>query len=437
MVDDRESRQPHPDLLQSMVPPRMSASVVKNSNQRVLFRRLHQSRWYAFLPSDSPSGDFETGLSANTDVRILPAANITEMLGSLEAGWVGGIALLIDQPFPLLHVHQGHWLETVIPLWESVGRRQKHFTGNVVLWGSRASSLSDWMNATLSVALTPIEKKQGGPENSLKFDFIDSKALEKIPSNLWIGFEKLMVIRDRYTHPQAKNGFLAQGHGNAWNRDGCQRFVRNDIEVGFEEEVSAREFSSAAFQSQTLAVQHPSQSTGLPKTITVISSFNSQEAIENMDAVLGMLWRVARSIGWRVRPFMVDSHTPFSSFLAVMRRTGLLVGRHSHLLSNAIFLPPGGALFEFIPYNVEWGGVTLLNRNLSLSADQLGYSAWRADDPRWAVYRNRQDANYKGWTAGQCQSRECLAAHERAGLVVDIATVEKKLRDFIEKHMKP
>jgi hypothetical protein len=118
-----------------------------------------------------------------------------------------------------------------------------------------------------------------------------------------------------------------------------------------------------------------------------------------------MLWRVAAKRGWMVRHFTATAAAPFSEHVLAMSQTGLLISRHGPLLANAMFLPPGGAVYELLPYNWEWQGLSRLYKNLTRSTGVLHHFAWRPKQPKWAVYHNDADAKFSSWNATECSGK--------------------------------
>lgn len=124
--------------------------------------------------------------------------------------------------------------------------------------------------------------------------------------------------------------------------------------------------------------------------------------------VTAMLWRVAARHGWTVRSFTATPTAPFADHVAAAAATGLLVSRHGALVANALWLPPGAATYELLPYNWEWQQTSQLYRNVTRSARVLGHFAWRPRDARWAAYESADDARFAPWTASECHSK-CVA----------------------------
>ncbi len=66
--------------------------------------------------------------------------------------------------------------------------------------------------------------------------------------------------------------------------------------------------------------------------------------VVNNAEVLASLRDLGSALGMKVRPYTVTTQAHFTSYVATMAKTGVLVARHGPLLGNAVFLPPGGCM---------------------------------------------------------------------------------------------
>lgn len=124
------------------------------------------------------------------------------------------------------------------------------------------------------------------------------------------------------------------------------------------------------------------------------------------DELVAALWKVAKDNGWRVRQFTATPEAPFASHVSTMARTGVLVARHGATLASSFLLPSGAAVYELLPYNWEWRNLNQIYRNMTRSTGRLHHFAWRATDPKWAVYAEPQDySRYAHFRASECTSR--------------------------------
>lgn len=121
--------------------------------------------------------------------------------------------------------------------------------------------------------------------------------------------------------------------------------------------------------------------------------------------VMAMLWQVAATYGWKVRPLTITNAAPFASHVTAMSETGILMARHGPSIADAVFLPAGAAVYELLPYNWEWRQISELYRNITRSGGELHHYAWRANAAKWANYPTLDDERYSTWTAAECVSR--------------------------------
>jgi hypothetical protein len=175
-----------------------------------------------------------------------------------------------------------------------------------------------------------------------------------------------------------------------------------------------------------------------PKVVTVLLYPPGHPPVSNHLDLVDLLENVTEPLGMRVRTVSVTPEAPLASHLAAASTTGLLVGRHGPLLASAsLFLPPGAAVLELLPYKWDWRDMSRLYVNMTAAARgpsrPLHHWAWRATDAKWCRYSGGEGEalRYGGWTASECTARDCLLAHAKAGLQVDLEAV----RALLEKRL--
>lgn len=301
----------------------------------------------------------------------------------------------------------GHWAEILAPAYSVLANRhwtaglkpgQHHHLDAILLSNLRRDQLQglDWVEDMLQLTVVPALPEDGSTPRIIYADELD--LMDKAG---WLAFEHIIVAHDRYTHPEGRGGFSNAEH--------------------------ARAFREAAYKHA--GINMPAVA---PKTITMLTAVGG-EPVANVPEVTAALHDVGRALGLRVRPFSVTPGAPFSSFVAAMARTGVLVSRHGPLLANTMFLPPGAVVLELLPYNWDWKGISEIYVNLTRSLGDVHHLAWRARHPRWAQYNNIDEQRYADWTAEECSSRDCLEVHARASMVADAATLQEMLIDFLPK----
>ncbi|PSC75577.1 hypothetical protein C2E20_1509 [Micractinium conductrix] len=434
---------------------------------------FHVQRFFAVLPPEqlgrySPERNPDVPFSQNIAAGKLPFADPSLHFHNIQAGVLRGTCLWIDFPFPAFPENMGHWAEVLLPVYSALvegawAQRPPQASGND--WnataagggadggaseggasgaggssgseGSGASSsegssggggggLSEadavlsavifpnlrreqvkgltWVMDMLKLTLKPGLRGRAMPR-VLFFD-----ELEALNATAWLGFQRVLMVRTRYSHPEGRSGFAKPEHADA--------------------------FRQTAYAAANVTLGGPAWEERVPPpTITYLMAMNHEPVVNNGE-VLEALREVGDALGLAVRPYSVTPGAAFPSFVASMAKTGVLVARHGPLLANAMFLPPGAVVLELLPYNWEWHGISEIYLNLTRSVGGLHHFAWKANSSEWVMYLESEDAKYSHWTSDECSSRYCLEAHARAGMIVDTDTVKRALLDVLPRVLK-
>ncbi|KAL4858773.1 Translation initiation factor IF-2 [Chlorella vulgaris] len=363
----------------------------------------------------APSGDSaavatEIAFSQNIAVAKLPFANTSAHLHNIKAGMLRGTCLWIDFPFPAFPENMGHWLEALAPVysclsngsWMQAAPEAQGGLGAVIFPNLRREQVEglSWVMDMLRLTLQPGLEEGAALPRMLFFN-----ELEALNATSWLGFERVLLVHNRYTLPSGRSGFTTPQHAEAFRR--------------------------AAYAAANVSWGGPAwEARVAPPVITYLMAMNHEPVVNNGE-VLTALREVGRFLGLAVRPYSVTPGASFPSFVASMARTGVLVARHGPLLANALFLPPGAVVLELLPYNWEWRGISEIYLNLTRSVGSVHHFAWKANSSEWVMYLEAEDAKYSHWNAEECSSRYCLEAHARAGMVVDTGAVKDLLRDLL------
>eukprot|EP00798_Chlamydomonas_sp_ICE-L_P022811 gene22811-29982_t len=577
---------------------------------------MHNSRWYALLPSDNSSTvDLEEGLSPNIAVLRLPVEDLRVFGENLRVTHIKGNSLLVDFPFQAYHDHLGHWLEIMVPIFSVLYEDDwlNHTQGDsgsidTVLFPNLSKYyLNSFFKSILAVALAPGTATRSHPE------IMDYADLDKVMQMGWIFMDNLVLVSDRYTHPQRKTGFPNPEHGDLWRYDGCDRWISPTFVSGFTNPVHGLEFRDATYIGEDLQAP-PAWEAGtppaLPMTITFLQHGTAGEAaIENpeehgtageatiekpeevmsmlhevadefgmtattqkltpqapfslhlktvmsmlhevadefgmtattqkltpqapfslhldtvmsmlheladefgmtattqkltpqepfsshwsrsyplhpphtlllapehdcihltshepnhshmqvismpheladefgmtattqkltpqapfsshLDTVMSMLHELADEFGMTATTQKLTPQAPFSSHLDTVSSTGILVARHSSLLASAVFLPPGAAVMELLPYKWEWHKISMLYYNVTQSIGDIHHWAWRPMTDEYCKYADKQGPRYRDWFPSECHAKECLQVFDKAGLIVDTDALRTLLRSKI------
>eukprot|EP00198_Chlamydomonas_reinhardtii_P008302 XP_001697639.1 predicted protein [Chlamydomonas reinhardtii] len=401
----------------------------------------HAHKWYAL---NADEYGLEEGLSVNCALIRLPIANATAFTDGLRAGFLPGTTLLVDFPFPAFPDNLGHWLEIMTPTfsvlangsWRSDARGTRGRFVDRILLPNLRKEMNDWFKELLALAVAPGVRRGGSPVPPI----IDHTDLDAFPKLSWLAFENLLVIQDRYTHPERKTGFIGADHGDLWRYDGCARYVDRRWDVGFAEQAHAAEFRAAAYKRAGLPVPAawtpgtppPALSPGFaapgsPPLLTLLMAHEDYPALVNWREVQSLLRRLAPAHGLVEHTVTLSTDAPFASHLDTFARSAVVVGRHGPLLATSALLPPGAAVFELLPYKWEWLGISKLYYNITRTVGDIHHFAWRPTDHLLAHYDHENYTRYAPWTPEECSARECLMVHARAGLTADITELEALL----------
>ena len=276
---------------------------------------------------------------------------------------------------------------------------------------------SPWVLEMIKIAVRPgMDPSKTAPPRLLFWD-----DLEATPLDSWLGFERVLHVYTRHKHPTG----------------GGQGFISPAVALQFREAVHA-----------AVGIPLPLPGTPPPRTITYLMPTDGA-GVENNKQVLETLRRAAETVHnggssttstttsttsnamFSVRPYSPTPSVPLVSLVAVMTRTGLLVGRHSPLIANSLFLPPGAVVAEILPFNWDFAGLNEVYKNLTESTGRLGHVAWRAPTSDWMSYATVSDARYASWLPTECSSAHCLDAHNRAAVRVNTTELEVVIEDAL------
>eukprot|EP01025_Chloroclados_australasicus_P024931 TRINITY_DN2499_c0_g1_i1.p1 TRINITY_DN2499_c0_g1~~TRINITY_DN2499_c0_g1_i1.p1 ORF type:complete len:473 (+),score=52.21 TRINITY_DN2499_c0_g1_i1:56-1474(+) len=396
---------------------------------------MHTSRFYAVLDPPHYNDEMQEGFSSLTAMSNLYVTDLKASFHNFKTGYLWGVTLAIDFPMPWLNAYMDHWAELVFPIFSVLTEgllkecsNREHFrVDRVLLLNIDKKQLSDWHDSVLLMALYP------ATEDNQNIKMLDMNDFTNLNKQLWMGFETVAVVTDRYTEPNRNSGFPSYDHGDAWKHQGSTRYINPTWSGGFLKKKHGQKFRNMAYQ--TCQLPEPKKHADLPKKITWIFPDDGNE-ISNMYELMELMENVGEEFGWKVRPITLSGKAPFCSHVSAMAETGVLVGRYNPLMVDAVFMPPGGVVLELLPYNWEWQNISALHYNLTRSVGDLTHIAWRAVNSQHADYKRDHDRLYKGWLLDECSVRECLHAHARAGLLVDVVATENMLRMILESITK-
>lgn len=347
-------------------------------------------------------------------LKSLPVKDADKFFANVDSLYAPGTILWIEYPDVNVPEHFGYWLELFAPVFSHLSHsRYSAKNGNIpktstVLKAVMIPNLRrdqvmaiPWIIQLLNIAVAPGSVHLNAPPPHLLFwDDIEGVVLSQ-----WIVFEKLLHVHNRHNHPDQKS---------------IMAFPSHDM---------ANKFRKAVFEATGVAWK---QENTRPTTITYLMPAAEAGIVNNGEVVKALRLAASQVANdteyrvhqggkpFRVRPYTATLNVPLSSLVSIMSSTALLVGRHSSLLANAIFLPPGSAVLEILPYNYDVFGLNEVYRNLTeASGNDIGHIAWRAGSPDFMVYTSPETSRYGMWTSEECSSPTCLQAHNSASILVD------------------
>jgi hypothetical protein len=382
---------------------------------------FHVNRFYSIQPMPGVNSETEEdGISSIAlnqsyfgkaiSITPLPVKDAKKFLASVKYVNAPGTILWIEYPDVNMPEHFGYWLEIFAQVYSHFSRRasaENLIKGVIIPNLSRKQVLAfPWILDLLNVAVAPGSVNINGQQPKLLF----WDDVEGVPLTQWIVFERLLHVYNRHNHP-APGSILA-----------------------FHTRALADDFRNAVFRATGMGWNKES---ARPRTITYLMPAGVEEGgiVNNGDVVKALRLAASQAlddtdleeyqdkeakIEFRVRPYTATLKVPLASLLSIMSSTTLLVGRHSSLLANAIFLFPGSAVIEILPYNYGVFGLNEVYRNLTEAAGvNIGHVAWRADSADSMEYTSPETARYGLWTPEECSSPHCQQAHKSASVLVD------------------
>lgn len=400
---------------------------------------FHNARWYAILPPDSvEDSGLEDGLSPNNPIVRMPVKDLGNFTKNLRLVYVHSNTLMLDFPFQSYPEHLGHWLEMAVPMynvlrsgeWTQHVRSGSKVLSNVVL-PNLNKYFNSWISNVMAIAWGPggATPSSGGTHQPNLIDYASLDGLDKLG---WALFQDVVVVQDRYTHPERKSGFLNPEHGDLWRYDGCDRWVSPTFVPSFASPQLGHDFRAAGYvRSRFPAPRGWVPGSGvppLPEFLTLLVAADEDPGVENEAELSEALRVVAREVGLKFRSVSLTPDASFPSHLDTAATSAVIVARHAPILASSVFLPPGAMVLELLPFKWEWHKISMMYYNMTQSIGDIHHFAWRPTNVEAAVYRESYARRYKDWFPGECHAKECLQVQAKADVIVDVEAVQAILR---------
>jgi hypothetical protein len=389
---------------------------------------LHGNRFYAVMDSfqlNSPQySSHLTDILFSTNIAItkFPVPSLSAHQSNTDSIWLRGTTLWLDYPNPAKLDDLGTWAADVLlpnrallssqewtnPDTSTGPQTATAVISTIVFPNLQRSSVAgfSWVNDFLKLAIKP-GIKEGRPFPRVLF--WDDLYTSGNKNTLWVGLERVVTAQPREKRPPPPPP--SEGE--------------EDINV-----MAARAMREEAYRLAEVPRPSGWEASSPPLTITYLMSFGNDGTIINNGPMLRTLREIGESTNMQVRPFSVTPGAAFTSHIAAMAKTGVLVARHGPLLADCLFLPPGSVLVELLPYNWDWAGESSRYYNMTRLLGDVIHLGWRAGSDRWVVYQGGDD-KYRHWTPDECGSKSCTDAHGRAGLIANVEAVKRMLMDVL------
>lgn len=251
-----------------------------------------------------------TRMAAHARHLTRPSLGSAEVAKAVQKGYFSGVTLAIELPYPAFPHNVAHWAEVFFPVYSAL--RSDEWKGypieRVLLVGIRRGSWIDWYEQSLRLALAAVP---GGADVPLVF-WDELQPLGQ--DGAWVRFEYLLSTRDQ-RHPAT----------------GAR---------GFASVADARAFRDDAYRASRL---EPYVAAATP--ILYLGPDNNTR-VENEIELLEMLEGYNRTV---YKMDMGISMT-FDLVVRTIAVVGVLVSITGASLTNAVLLPPGGVVYELLPY---------------------------------------------------------------------------------------
>ena len=219
--------------------------------------------------------------------------------------------------------------------------------------------------------------------------------LEGFDKDTWYIFEKVIICKDLYT-------------------GGGRTFLTTE---------AAREFRGIIHQQYGLPV--PVRRRGdIPHLITWQRKRQNRRIL-NEDEFVNLL----KEFGELTIVEYNETSSLYEQLLQ-MTNTVVYISVHTSNLANAPLLRPGSAVFEIIQRNWHWNGLDTSFRDQTLMMNDIHHFAWRAQLLNETFYLEERDRiKVSRWPPEECGTEECVEAHTKVDVKVDIEAFRALLAD--------
>lgn len=429
-----------------------------------VYERLwyNDGKYYLLVDGDEPVEPWALG--KNVHLNVLHVRDAKEFARSVQAKRLRGETLFVDYAYFIHPTAIGHWAEALLPLFSqlrlaaaqaaawggegargddlsSAARGREEANGNgvpsaarggaldagsslvapapnasaplpshgppdqIVLLNLKRAHLIPWVRELLAVSLGLSPNDDLPPvvwqrEAASIWTQIGA-SLEGVRRGEWLLIDRALVMRDKDLGGPDR----ARVHGDA---------------VAFRRSVYERygvHADGAGGGGPSAAVE--------PLSILFLRKSRDRRVVNEAD----LLAALAQYGPVTVAEWSED--TPVAEQVALASSASLLVSVHTSALANVILLRPRSIVLELLHRNWLERRLDETFRDLSSGMGDVHHYAWRdLAGPGKGLYLDPRDARRFGnWTGKQCDTEECVEAHTRVDVRVDVRAVRALLDD--------
>ena len=357
--------------------------------------------WYALVeggPDKAIKADWK--MSRNTRIQAMHVSSANAFATNTDVAFVPGTTLLLDYSYWRHPGAIGHWGGDVLyPLYSTLRELGRPTIDRVIILHIKHRHLIPWVRHTMAVALDleldnlpPITLMRTaepvgigpGPGTPL-FGLDDEK---------WYVFEHGLHVHDTFSG--GKRGFKRAADHNAW-RD--EMYRRAGVGPGWSEG------NQITFH---LSPPRP---------------LSNGRRVVNEGALLELLAKYGP-----VQTVQFRSDTSFEEQVQTMANSSIFVAVHTSVLTNAVLLRPGAAVFEITPCMLQWGQLEEFMKTLTSAAGDIHHFAWRCMDNKYTHHHDPADTRkFAHWTKEECMGSECVEAAIRVDVELNLEEFERLL----------
>lgn len=332
-------------------------------------------------------------MSRNTRIQAMHVTSANAWAANTDVAYVPGTTLFLDYSYWRHPGAIGHWGGDVLyPLFSVLRQFGLPTIDRIVILHIKHRHLIPWVRYTMAVALG-VEMDALPPVTLMRTDKPDGigpgphTPLFGLDDNRWYVFERGLHVHDTFSG--GKRGFARAADHIAWREE---MYRRAGVEPGW-----------AQGNQITFHLSPP-------------RPLSHGRRVVNEEALLDVL----REYG-PVQTVQFRSSTPFEEQVQTMANSSIFVAIHTSVLTNAVLLRPGAAVFEITPCNLQWGQLEQFMKTLTTAGGDIHHFAWRCENISHTHHHEAaQRRKFSHWLQRECMGEECVEAAVKVDVEVDL-----------------